>query len=57
MKIHFGKYKGTELEDIPASYLLYLYEKEIVKAGAIYDYIVKNMNGIRKQIEDGNGDQ
>ena len=57
MIIRFGKYKGMELDDIPASYLLWLYEKEIVKSGAIYDYIVKNMDGIKKQIEDGNGDQ
>ena len=57
MIIRFGKHKGMELEDVPASYLLYLYEKEIVKAGAIYDYIVKNMDGIKKQIEDGYGDQ
>lgn len=56
MIIRFGKYKGMELEDVPASYLLYLYEKEIVRNGAIYDYIVKNMDGIKKQIEDGNGD-
>ena len=57
MIIRFGKHKGMELEDVPASYLLYLYEKEIVKGGDIYDYIVKNMDGIKKQIEDGNGDQ
>lgn len=56
MIIRFGKYKGMEIEDVPASYLLYLYEKEIIKGGNIYDYIVKNLDRIKKQIEDGNGD-
>lgn len=57
MKINFGKYKGTELDDVPASYLLYLYEKEIVRGGYIFDYIEKNMQGIKKNIEDGIGEQ
>ena len=54
-KIHFGKHKGMDLEDVPASYLLWLYENEIVKDGVVFDYIIKNLDGIKKQIEDGNG--
>ena len=57
MKIHFGKYKGQELDDVPANYLLWLYESETIRNGAIYDYIVKNLQGLKKQREEGNGEQ
>lgn len=52
--IHFGKHKGKDLEDVPASYLLWLYKEVKQLDFHIRAYIEKNMNGIKKQIEDGN---
>ena len=49
----FGKYKGIELDEVPASYLMWLYENDC-KDQTVKAYIVKNMDGIKKQIEDGN---
>lgn len=42
----FGKYKGDKLIDIPASYLLWLYEND--KAGAIKSYIEENLDAIKQ---------
>lgn len=42
----FGKYQGDRLIDIPASYLLWLYENN--KAGSIKSYIEENLDAIRK---------
>jgi uncharacterized protein (DUF3820 family) len=55
MIMKFGKYKGADVEDVPANYLLYLHENDIAK-GDLKVYIQKNMAGILKQIADGNGD-
>lgn len=52
----FGKYKGTELDEVPASYLMWLYENDC-KEPFVKSYIEKNLDGIKKQIEDGNGEQ
>jgi uncharacterized protein (DUF3820 family) len=51
----FGKYKNDDIEDVPASYLMWLYEKEIAK-GSILQYIEENMHGLKQQIKDGQGD-
>lgn len=56
VKIYFGKYKGQNLEDVPAAYLMWLYENTDCY-GAVKKYIEENMAGIKKQIEDGNGNQ
>lgn len=42
----FGKYKGVRLIDIPASYLLWLYDSN--KAGSIKGYIKDNLDAIKK---------
>jgi uncharacterized protein (DUF3820 family) len=54
MIMPFGKHKGLDMEDVPASYLMWLYGNDVT--GEVHDYIVKNMQGIKKQIEDGRGD-
>lgn len=45
-KMPFGKYKGDRLIDIPASYLLWLYEND--RAGSIKSYIEENLDAIKK---------
>jgi uncharacterized protein (DUF3820 family) len=52
--MRFGKYKGKHFDDVPASYLMWLYNDDI--KGPVRDYIERNMDGIKKQIADGNGD-
>lgn len=42
----FGKYKDIRLIDVPASYLLWLYEND--KAGNVKSYIEDNLDAIKK---------
>lgn len=57
IKIHFGKYKGQYLDDIPANYLKWLSEQDWIEDYPIIrDYIKNNWKGIQKQIADGKGD-
>lgn len=53
----FGKYKGQLLEDVSASYLLWVWENAecLDYFPEVKDYIEKNLNGIKKQITDGRG--
>lgn len=49
----FGKYKGTSLGEVPASYLLWLYEgADHTVTGPLKDYIKENLDVIKSQIED-----
>jgi hypothetical protein len=57
VRMTFGMHKGIPLDDIPASYLLWLIEEDVNVIPAIRDYLVHNEKGIRKQVEDGLGDQ
>lgn len=45
----WGKYKGLKMQDVPAEYLLYLYENLLDKGSDIYQYIVDNLDTIKKQ--------
>lgn len=56
MKMPFGKYKGQELDDVPANYLMWLHENGCRDA-YVRAYIEKNLAGIKKQIEEGQGEQ
>ena len=44
----FGKFKGKKMIDVPAKYLLYLYEHGL-SAGSAKDYIIDNLDGLRKE--------
>lgn len=56
MNMPFGKHKGQDMENVPASYLLWLSEQDWISQWPdVKGYIDKNMAGIKKQIEDGNG--
>jgi len=56
MKMPFGKYKGQELDDVPANYLMWLHENGC-RDSFVRSYIEKNLAGIKKQIEEGKGEQ
>ena len=43
----FGTHKGKKLEDVPAQYLLWLYDQEI--DGELKDYIEDNIEVLHKQ--------
>lgn len=46
----FGKYKGDDMEDVPASYLLWLYDNNKCNK-AVKDYIEDNMDVLKKEIQ------
>jgi uncharacterized protein (DUF3820 family) len=43
----WGKYKGHNMINVPANYLLYLYENDKCH-GAVKDYIIENLEFIKK---------
>ena len=47
----FGKYKGDKMINVPASYLLWLYDNNKCY-GTIKEYIVDNLDVLRKEVED-----
>jgi len=59
MMMPFGKYgpRGLrlDLDDVPASYLMWLWEQN-VDHPSVRRYIEDNMEGIKKNIADGDGD-
>lgn len=50
----FGKYKGQPMQDVPASYLHWLW-KEIQhdKNSEVADYIRRNLSALRTEHRDG----
>lgn len=54
-KMPFGKYKDTKLIEVPASYLLWLYEQDDFKIavtgpkGDLRRYIEENMDVLKKE--------
>jgi len=55
----FGKYKGTEMANVPAWYLIWLWEKQGTtkpfgeKAEAVQAYILDNLDVLRIEKEAG----
>ena len=55
----FGRYKGTRMQDVPASYLHWLWTNEKdpmsrkVKTDSIADYIWRNIGALKKEHPDG----
>ena len=52
-QITFGKYKGTKLSIVPASYLLWIYENGKCTP-AVRDYIKRNLKTIENKVEEVN---
>lgn len=46
----FGKYKGRHLKDVPAYYLLYLFDQLNIKDRALKEYIKDNEDVLRKEM-------
>lgn len=46
----FGKYKGMAMIDVPANYLLWLYEKGL-QNGNVKDYIEDNLEVLKQEIK------
>ena len=46
----FGKYKGEQLQDVPETYLIWLYENGVC-FGELKRYIEENMSDMKKIIE------
>ena len=52
----FGKYKDTPMQDVPASYLHFLWYnglKNEVKTNPVADYINRNVAALKFEYEDG----
>lgn len=47
----FGKYKGKEMEDVPAQYLLWLYSEGCDNEYVI-DYVEENLDVLRKELRE-----
>ena len=45
----FGKYKGDKMVNVPASYLLWLYENNKC-SGVVREYIIENLDALRKEL-------
>ncbi len=49
----FGKHKGLKLEDVPAKYLLWLYDQDwMTKFEDIMDYIAGNYESLEAEVGD-----
>ena len=48
--ITFGKYKGEKLANVPANYLIWLYDENKC-FGEIKDYIKENIEVLREEIK------
>jgi hypothetical protein len=51
----FGKYKGTPMQDVPASYLFWLWNNGMKndKQSDVADYIRRNLSVLRQEHPDG----
>ena len=46
----WGKHKGDKMINVPASYLLWLYENDKCGFGDVFHYIKDNLDVIKQQI-------
>jgi len=44
--ITFGKYRGKRFEDIPANYLLYMFEKKCIRSKPLIEWIMDHRRGL-----------
>lgn len=46
----YGKYSGRQMADVPANYLLYLYDEKICY-GSVKEYIFDNLDVLRLEVK------
>ena len=53
-RMPFGKFTGTSMQDVPASYLHYLWTHGMKddKQSNVADYIRRNLNALKKELPD-----
>lgn len=49
----FGKFKGKRMEEVPASYLHWLWTQESSKETSVMLYIKDNMGSLKQEHPDG----
>jgi uncharacterized protein (DUF3820 family) len=51
----FGKFKGKPMQDVPSSYLHYLWQNGLKddKQSNVADYIRRNLNALKVEYRDG----
>lgn len=51
----FGKHKGEPMQDVPASYLHYLWQNGMKadKQSNVANYIRRNLNALKQEYQDG----
>ena len=51
----FGKHKGEPMQDVPASYLHWLWQNGLKTAthNPVADYIRRNLNALKQEYSDG----
>lgn len=45
----FGKYKGIKMIDVPADYLLFIYNDREIAKGNVRDYILDNLEVLKEE--------
>jgi uncharacterized protein (DUF3820 family) len=53
MKMMFGRYKGQKVSDIPAEYLIQLYESGKTY-GDLYEYLEARIDSLREEVSNKN---
>lgn len=53
-KTPFGKHKGSPMQDVPASYLHYLWSNGMsTEKSPVADYIRENLNALKQEYKNG----
>jgi hypothetical protein len=52
-KLSFGRYEGTFLQEVPASYFHYLWEHRPLRDMRLENYIHNNLEPLKKEYPDG----
>lgn len=47
----WGKYKGIPIGEVPAEYLLWLYEEKGIHDPKVHSYVLNNLNILRMQMQ------
>jgi uncharacterized protein (DUF3820 family) len=50
----FGKHKDKRMIDVPAFYLLYIYDNNMVSDERVRRYIIENLDALKKETGRGN---